>query len=96
MGGLGHPALHFLNKWGCGVTAFTSREAKQVEARRLAALPMVSSRDSDEPATTARTLDFCACYSIAPVVEVFPMGKVNEALDPLRSGEACYRVVLKN
>jgi uncharacterized zinc-type alcohol dehydrogenase-like protein len=161
IGGLGHLALQFLNKWGCEVTAFTSSEAKQAEARRLGAHRVVSSRDSDElaaiagsldfvlctvnvalpwefivgslaprgrlhivgavlepipvsafplilaqrsisgsplgsPATTARMLDFCARHSIAPVVEVFPMAKVNEALDHLRSGKARYRVVLKN
>lgn len=35
IGGLGHLALQFLNKWGCEVTAFTSTEAKAEEAKRL-------------------------------------------------------------
>ena len=39
-------------------------------------------------------LEFCARHDIAPQVEHFPMSKVNEALDHLRSGKARYRVVL--
>ena len=33
IGGLGHMALQFLNKWGCDVTAFTSSAGKADEAR---------------------------------------------------------------
>jgi uncharacterized zinc-type alcohol dehydrogenase-like protein len=33
IGGLGHLALQFLNKWGCDVTAFTSSASKSDEAR---------------------------------------------------------------
>ena len=48
------------------------------------------------PSTIAAMLEFCARHKIAPQVEVFPMAKVNEALDHLRSGKARYRVVLKS
>jgi len=41
-------------------------------------------------------VDFCARHNIAPVVEEFPMSKVNDALAHLDSGKARYRVVLKN
>jgi uncharacterized zinc-type alcohol dehydrogenase-like protein len=41
-------------------------------------------------------LEFCARHSIAPITESFPMSKVNEALDRLRSGKARYRIVLVN
>ena len=34
--------------------------------------------------------------SIEPVVEFFPMSKVNDALEHLRAGKARYRVVLVN
>ena len=34
--------------------------------------------------------------SVAPVVEYFPMSKVNDALEHLRSGKARYRIVLVN
>jgi uncharacterized zinc-type alcohol dehydrogenase-like protein len=41
-------------------------------------------------------LEFSARHDIAPVIEVFPMSKVNEALDHLRAGKARYRIVLQN
>jgi len=44
IGGLGHLALQFLDKWGCHVTAFTSSESKAGEARRLGADAVVDPR----------------------------------------------------
>jgi uncharacterized zinc-type alcohol dehydrogenase-like protein len=41
-------------------------------------------------------LDFSARHAIAPVVETFPMSKVNDALEHLRSGQPRYRIVLAN
>lgn len=161
IGGLGHLALQFLNKWGCEVVAFTSTDAKHDEARRLGAHRAVSSKDTDglkklagsldfilvtanvplpwdlylgalapkgrlhfvgavlepvpvaafslifgqkslsgsplgSPATTARMIAFCARHGIAPIIEKFPLSRVNDALDRLRSGKARYRVVLEN
>lgn len=161
IGGLGHMAIKFLNKWGCEVTAFTSSEAKRAEAMSLGAHHVVSSTDAaalkkitatldcilvtvnvgmdwaaylrtlaprgrlhfvgavmapfniaafnliggqksvsgspvGSPVTMAKMLDFCARHQIAPVVEYFPMSKVNEALDHLRSGKARYRIILQN
>jgi uncharacterized zinc-type alcohol dehydrogenase-like protein len=46
------------------------------------------------PGTTATMLEFCARHQILPQVELFPMSRVNEAIDHLRSGKARYRVVL--
>ena len=46
------------------------------------------------PGTMATMLEFCARHQILPQVEMFPMSKVNEAVDHLRSGKARYRVVL--
>lgn len=159
IGGLGHLAVQFLAKWGCEVTAFTSSESKQDEARALGAHHTVNSRDKaalkplagqfdfvlvtvnvplnwagyiqalapkgrlhfvgavlepmqlaafsliggqksvsgsplGSPATTAKMLDFCARHGIAPQVERYPLGQVNEAIERLRSGKARYRVVL--
>ena len=37
IGGLGHLALQFLNKWGCEVFAFTSNDSKLAEAIKLGA-----------------------------------------------------------
>ncbi len=58
IGGLGHLALQFLNKWGCEVIAFTSTEAKRDDAMRLGAHHAVSSRDSNAIAKLAGSLDF--------------------------------------
>jgi len=44
IGGLGHLALQFLNKWGCDVTAFTSSDSKAEEAKSLGAHHVVNSR----------------------------------------------------
>jgi len=161
IGGLGHLALQFLNKWGCDVTAFSSTAAKAEEARRMGAHRIVNSRNTDEldaiagsldfilstvnvdldwesdlgalgprgrlhtvgavpspipapafgliggqksisgsplgsPATTARMLDFCARHGIETVTEIFPMSRVNEAMEHLEAGNARYRIVLEN
>jgi uncharacterized zinc-type alcohol dehydrogenase-like protein len=159
IGGLGHLALQFHNKWGCEVTAFTSSESKAQEATSLgahrtidsrsdaalddaagafdmilstvnaslnwekyiaalaprgrfhtvgavlepipvAAFPMIVGQRSisgsplGSPATTATMLDFCARHGIETVTEHFPMSRVNDAIEHLRSGQARYRVVL--
>ena len=161
IGGLGHMALQFLNKWGCEVTAFTSSEGKHAEAKRLGAHRTVVSTDSDaikkmagsldfilvtvnaaldwasligalaprgrihfvgavlapvevavfgllvgqksvsgspsgSPSVVDQMLAFCGRHQIAPVIERFPMSRVNDALDRLRSGKARYRIVLEN
>jgi len=161
IGGLGHMALQFLNKWGCEVTAFTSSESKHEEAKKLGAHRAVSSKDSaamkqlagsldfilvtvnatldwgtliaalaprgrihfvgavlqpvevsvfgllvgqksvsgspsGSPSTVDQMLAFCARHQIAPITEEYPMSRINDALDRLRSGHARYRVVLRN
>jgi len=161
IGGLGHMALQFLNKWGCHVTAFTSHDSKRDEALQLGAHQVVSSSDTDQMQAIAGSLDFILCtanatlpwdaiinclapkgrlhlvgvvtepipvaafaliggqkaisgspmgspfntgqminfsarHHIAPMVEMYPLSKVNEALDHLRAGKARYRVVLFN
>jgi len=58
IGGLGHLALQFLNKWGCEVTALSSNPAKADDARKLGAHHVVSSRDSAALAKLAGSLDF--------------------------------------
>jgi uncharacterized zinc-type alcohol dehydrogenase-like protein len=161
IGGLGHLALQFLDRWGCEVFAFTSNESKHAEAFKLGADHAVSSKDVDQlkklagsldfilvtanatlpwelyigalapkgrlhfvgavlepgpvevfsliggqksvsgsptgsPATITQMIDFCARKQIAPIIETFPLSRINDALDHLRSGKARYRVVLKN
>jgi len=161
IGGLGHLALQFLNKWGCEVTAFTSTDAKRDAARQMGAHHVINSRsaaqlkkiagsldfiistvDADldwdaylaalapkgrldivgivpspisvpafaliggqaslsgsltgSPAALRTMLEFCARHRIGPVVEYFPLSRVNEALAHLKAGKARYRVVLEN
>ena len=58
IGGLGHMALQFLNKWGCEVTAFTSTDAKADEARKMGAHHVVNSRDAAQLKAIGGSLDF--------------------------------------
>jgi uncharacterized zinc-type alcohol dehydrogenase-like protein len=56
----------------------------------------VSGSPLGSPFNTARMLEFSARHQINPLIEAFPMSKVNEALDHLRAGKARYRIVLQN
>ncbi|PTR28348.1 NAD(P)-dependent alcohol dehydrogenase [Pseudomonas sp. GV085] len=55
---------------------------------------VLSASPVGSPANTAMMLEFCARHQILPQVEMFPMSRINEAIDHLRSGKARYRVVL--
>jgi uncharacterized zinc-type alcohol dehydrogenase-like protein len=48
IGGLGHMALQFLNKWGCHVTAFTTSDSKADEAKKMGAHAVVNTRSAAE------------------------------------------------
>ena len=73
-----------------------------LEPISLAAFPLILGQKSlsgsplGSPSTTATMLDFAARHGIAPTTEFFPMSKINDALDHLRSGKARYRIVLEN
>lgn len=58
IGGLGHLALQFLNKWGCEVTAFSSSESKRGALLEMGAHRVVSSRDESQLEQIAGCLDF--------------------------------------
>lgn len=58
IGGLGHLALQFLNKWGCEVTAFTSSTSKSEEALQLGAHHAVSSKDNAALEKVSGSFDF--------------------------------------
>lgn len=58
VGGLGHLAVQFLNKWGCDVTAFTSSASKHDEARALGAHHVVTSTDKAALKKLAGCFDF--------------------------------------
>ena len=48
------------------------------------------------PATISTMLDFAARHGIEPVTETFPMSRVNDALERLRTGKPRFRLVLEN
>lgn len=62
----------------------------------IAAQRSVSGSPVGSPATIRHMLDFSERHDIAPVVETFEMKDINVAFDHLKSGDARYRIVLKN
>jgi uncharacterized zinc-type alcohol dehydrogenase-like protein len=58
IGGLGHMALMFCNKWGCHVTAFTSSESKAEEAKRLGAHEVINTRSEADLKRAAGSFNF--------------------------------------
>ncbi len=48
------------------------------------------------PAVILSMLEFCTRHQIGPLVEEYPLSKVNEALEHLDAGKARYRIVLRN
>ena len=47
------------------------------------------------PFALRQLLQFAARKNIAPQIELYPMSKINDALERLHSGQARYRIVLK-
>jgi uncharacterized zinc-type alcohol dehydrogenase-like protein len=74
----------------------------QTEPLDLFVFPMllgqrsVSSSPVGSPATIESMLDFARLHNIKPLVESFPMSKINEAFAHLEAGDARYRIVLSN
>lgn len=58
IGGLGHLALQFLNKWGCEVMAFSSSPEKADDAQQMGADAVINSRDPEAVSGAANSLDF--------------------------------------
>jgi uncharacterized zinc-type alcohol dehydrogenase-like protein len=56
----------------------------------------VGSSPVGPPVVIRQMLNFAARHKVAPVNEHFPMSKVNDAFEHLKSGKARYRVVLEN
>ncbi|MDE2387669.1 MAG: NAD(P)-dependent alcohol dehydrogenase [Betaproteobacteria bacterium] len=56
----------------------------------------ISGSPTGSPASIAAMLQFAQRHRIAPIVEVFRMDQVNEALARLANGQAKYRIVLQN
>ena len=49
---------------------------------------------SGSPADSEDTMNFAALSGVRPMIEKFPLAKVNEAYDRMISGKAEFRVVL--
>lgn len=56
----------------------------------------ISASPLGSPATIATMLEFAARHNIEPVTETFPLTKVNDAMEKLRTGSPRYRLVLEN
>jgi uncharacterized zinc-type alcohol dehydrogenase-like protein len=62
----------------------------------IAGQKSVAGSPTGSPTAIDSMLAFSARHSVAPVVEFFPMSKINDAIERLRSGKAHYRIVLTN
>lgn len=58
IGGLGHMAIKFLNKWGCEVVAFSSNPDKKDQILAMGASKVINSKDPEELASIAGSLNF--------------------------------------
>lgn len=67
IGGLGHLAVQFANKWGCEVTAFSSSAGKEDEVKKLGAHHVVDSKDDAAVKKLAGALDFILVTVNAPL-----------------------------
>src|SRR5947208_1039560 len=66
IGGLGHMAVQFANKWGCEVHAFTTSDSKEAEARQLGAHFVHNTRKPESLKKLARRLDLLISTINAP------------------------------
>ena len=55
----------------------------------------VTGSPTGSPAALRQLLKFAARKNIAPQIELYPMSKINDAIERLHSGDVRYRVVLK-
>ena len=67
IGGLGHMALQFLNKWGCHVTAFTTSDSKAEEAKKMGAHAVANTKSKDELKKLAGSFNFILSTVMAEV-----------------------------
>jgi uncharacterized zinc-type alcohol dehydrogenase-like protein len=77
IGGLGHMALQFANKWGCEVHAFTTSDSKEAEAKKFGAHFVHNTKNPDTLKKLARSLDIIISTINAPL-------DVSGLLDTLR------------
>ena len=92
IGGLGHMALQFANKWGCEVHAFTTSDSKEEEAHRLGAHVVHNTKNDGALKKIAGSLDLIISTINVPLdvpgllEALAPMGRlhvVGAVLKPL-------------
>lgn len=95
IGGLGHLAVQFADKWGCEVTAFTSDLTKTDELKSLGADLVVNSRDAEAITALAGKFDMILVTVNVPLdwkayfAALRPKGKlhfVGAVLEPIPVG----------
>jgi alcohol/geraniol dehydrogenase (NADP+) len=67
IGGLGHMALQFMNKWGCHVTAFTTSDAKAEEAKKMGAHAILNTRSAEQLGKAAGSFNLILSTIAAPL-----------------------------
>jgi len=67
IGGLGHMALQFANRWGCEVHAFTTSDSKEAEARKLGAYYVHNTKQEGALKKLTGSLDFIISTINAPL-----------------------------
>jgi uncharacterized zinc-type alcohol dehydrogenase-like protein len=72
VGGLGHLAIQFLNKWGCHVTAFTTSASKADEARKMGAHAVLNTHSKDELSKAASSFNFILSTVAAAELDLNP------------------------
>jgi alcohol/geraniol dehydrogenase (NADP+) len=92
IGGLGHMAIQFADKWGCEVTAFTSSRGKADDALKMGADFVVDTHSEDELAAVAGKFDMILTTANASLnwpaylAALAPKGKlhvVGAVMDPI-------------
>ena len=83
IGGLGHMALQFANKWGCHVTAFTSSASKADEAKAMGAHHVIDTHSVEALTKAAGSFDFILSTVNVPldwagyIKALAPKGRMN-------------------
>lgn len=67
IGGLGHMALQFANKWGCEVHAFTTSDSKEAEARQMGAHHVHNTKNAGVLKKLAGSLDLIISTINVPI-----------------------------
>ncbi|WP_090104568.1 hypothetical protein [Lentzea jiangxiensis] len=79
IGGLGHLALQFSNKWGWAVTAISTTKDKQADAERFGATSFIASREPGALRAAAASFDFVLSTVPDRPISVSALGLVSEA-----------------